>query len=935
MHRSHALRTSGRRLFRGSRAFDRTWRASELWQAAKRCLNTVTCVKQEKKKIEKICADAATAAAMVTHRKGKITEVDFSMASFLQILQNRWGGDEVNSETTAPAVPIVPVVSVTPAAIIVRILGKLAKKCHRGHGFANRGSFAKWKQGLRTLWGEVYRDNCYSRDNRDKCSDRIDWIGLPLGQVLRMHLSKVPKGFERFERFDKKPGGSNAFKPENFDSYFFYIFFLLLLLFLLCVDSNSLYNEITQNDFFYNYLSKGYVEKVKLINKDYVKAYLNKHGIEKYHRKYVSFRIGNSDSFERKVEGIQREMNIKREEIIEVQYVNETNLLNEIKGYIPSILFFLLLIFLFQKITLKNVTNSGMDRLFKFSKVTPINKSNFKTDVTFASVAGMKQAKEEIMEFVDFLKNSTKYENLGAKIPKGALLCGAPGTGKTLLAKAVAGEANVPFFNISGSDFIEVFVGIGPSRVRELFAQARKHSPSIIFIDEIDAVGRKRSKGGFAGGGNDERENTLNQMLVEMDGFHTSNDKVIVLAGTNRIDILDPAITRPGRFDRIVNISKPDINERSEIFQVHLKKLKLYKNLDLQNVSYILASLTPGFVGADIANVVNEGAIQCARRSSNILGVQMKDFEIAIERIIGGLPKYSSIISPLEKKIISYHETGHALIGWFLEFSEPVLKISIIPRNNGALGYSQHLSEEIMLFSKEAIHDKIAVILGGRAAEELFMGKITTGAIDDLNKVTQLCYSYVSQYGMNKEIGLVSFQQNSNNDYTFYRPHSECLAHQIDNEVRILIESQYKRVKSILLKNEKHVHNLANLLYNKETLSYHDIVQCVGERPYPVKSNYEKFVKANPYKEVLHETVPCQANQSSSEHPSSEHPSSEHPSGEHPSDEHPSDEHPSSENPCGGQPIGEKHVSGEGRGENTNARNGAEAEGKMSNANIR
>ncbi|CRG96244.1 ATP-dependent zinc metalloprotease FTSH, putative [Plasmodium gallinaceum] len=684
-------------------------------------------------------------------------------------------------------------------------------------------------------------------------NNKIDKINL--FEFLKIYFTKVPKGFERFE--DKK-SSPNSYKPEDeknkkFDNYFFYIFFLLLLFFLLFVDSNSLYNEITQNDFFYNYLSKGYVEKIKLINKDYVKAYLNTYGIKKYHLKYVCFRIGNSDSFERKVEEIQKEMNINRDEIIEVQYMNETNILNEIKGYIPSILFFLLLIFLFQKITLKNVTNSGMDKLFKFSKISPINKNNFKTDVKFSNVAGMKQAKEEIMEFVDFLKNPSKYEILGAKIPKGALLCGAPGTGKTLLAKAVAGEANVPFFNISGSDFIEVFVGIGPSRVRELFAQARKHAPSIIFIDEIDAVGRKRSKGGFAGGGNDERENTLNQMLVEMDGFHTSNDKVVVLAGTNRVDILDPAITRPGRFDRIVNISKPDINERSEIFQVHLKNLKLHETLDIKNISYILASLTPGFVGADIANVVNEGAIQCARRS-NLLGVQIKDFELAIERVIGGLPKSSSLISPLEKKIISYHETGHALIGWFLEFADPVLKVSIIPRNNGALGYSQHLSEEIMLFSREAILDKIAVILGGRAAEELFIGKITTGAIDDLNKVTQLSYSFVSQYGMNKEIGLVSFQPNSNSEYNLYRPHSECLAHLIDNEVRNLIETQYKRVKSILLKNEQHVHNLANLLYQKETISYHDIVKCVGERPHPIKSNYEKFVKANPYKLIPNET---------------------------------------------------------------------------------
>ncbi|KJP87637.1 hypothetical protein AK88_02665 [Plasmodium fragile] len=667
-------------------------------------------------------------------------------------------------------------------------------------------------------------------------------------QLVQMYLSKAPKGFENFEKTNKKkeegsssssssPSSSNSLKPDEeknnkrFDNFFFF------------------FSSFTQNDFFMNYLSKGYVDKIKLINKDYVKAYLNVHGMTKYHQKYVSFRIGNSDAFERKVEHIQRQMNIQNDQIIEVQYTNETNVLNEVKSYVPTILFFLLFAFIFQKITLKNVAGSGMDKLFKMNKMNPISKHQLKTDVKFSSVAGMKQAKEEIMEFVDFLKAPSKYEALGAKMPKGALLCGAPGTGKTLLAKAVAGEANVPFFNISGSDFIEVFVGIGPSRVRELFAQARKHAPCIIFIDEIDAVGRKRSKGGFAGGGNDERENTLNQMLVEMDGFHTANDKVVVLAGTNRVDILDPAITRPGRFDRIVHISKPDINERSEIFQVHLKNLKLDHTLDIQNISYLLASLTPGFVGADIANVVNEGAIQCARRS-NMVGVQVKDFESAIERVIGGLPKSSSLISPLEKKIISYHETGHALIGWLLEYADPVLKVSILPRSNGALGYSQHLSEEIMLFSKDAILDKVAVILGGRAAEELFIGRITTGAIDDLNKVTQLSYSYVSQYGMNKEIGLVSFQPNSSSEYSFYRPHSECLAHLIDNEVRSLIETQYNRVKSILLKHEKHVHKLADLLFHKETISYHDIVQCIGERPYPVKSTYEKFVKANPYKLV-------------------------------------------------------------------------------------
>ncbi|SCN12716.1 ATP-dependent zinc metalloprotease FTSH, putative [Plasmodium malariae] len=854
----------------------------------KRFHSSLICIKNFNKGIEKEFSGVA-----ISNEKN--IQNNFSLYSLVSLLQKKWcttgsrnntGGD--NKE------------------LLFNIFLKYAKMNHMSLYFLNKYNFGKYEKHAKSIWsstwyntanGRRYNSSCSSTSNdahnymrrsdyvcfKDKifavrymlnilvhmCRERINkspWLikrsmpfcnsskviydRIPFFSFLRkIYFSKAPKGFERFE---KKNASPNSFKPEEdkhkkFDNYFFYVFFLLLLLFLLFVDSNSLYNEVSQNDFFYNYLAKGYIEKIKLINKDYVKAYLNSHGVTKYHLKYISFRIGNSDSFERKVEEMQKQMNIKREELIEVQYMNETNLLNEVKSYIPSILFFLLLIFIFQKITLKNVSNSGMDRLFKFSKITPINKNNYKTDVKFSSVAGMKQAKEEIMEFVDFLKNPSKYEILGAKIPKGALLCGAPGTGKTLLAKAVAGEANVPFFNISGSDFIEVFVGIGPSRVRELFAQARKHAPSIIFIDEIDAVGRKRSKGGFAGGGNDERENTLNQMLVEMDGFHTSNDKVVILAGTNRVDILDPAITRPGRFDRIVNISKPDIDERSEIFQVHLKNLKLHETLDIKNISYILASLTPGFVGADIANVVNEGAIQCARRS-NMIGVQVKDFELAIERVIGGLPKSSSLISPYEKKIISYHETGHALIGWFLEFADPVLKVSIIPRNNGALGYSQHLSEEIMLFSKEQILDKIAVILGGRASEELFIGKITTGAIDDLNKVTQLCYSYVSQYGMNKEIGLVSFQPNSTSEYNLYRPHSECLAHQIDNEVRTLIESQYNRVKTILLKNEKHVHNLANLLYQKETISYQDIQKCVGERPYPIKSNYEKFVKANPYK---------------------------------------------------------------------------------------
>jgi len=484
----------------------------------------------------------------------------------------------------------------------------------------------------------------------------------------------------------------------------------------------------------------------------------------------------------------------------------------------------------------------GPDRFLKMGRVTPVSAKDIKSKVKFEDVAGMTEAKAEVMEFVDFLKNPKRYEHLGAHIPKGGLLVGPPGTGKTLLAKAVAGEANVPFFSMSGSDFIEVFVGVGPSRVRDLFSQARKHAPSIVFIDEIDAVGRRRARGGFAGGANDERENTLNQLLVEMDGFSTSTG-VVVLAGTNRSDILDPALTRPGRFDRTITVDKPDLVDRQAIFKLHLKPLRLQPELDIEELSMRLAALSPGFAGADIQNVCNESAIYAARRNGE--WVSLIDFENASERVLGGLKKSADLLLPEEKHCVAYHEAGHAMVGWFLEHADPVLKVSVVPRASGALGFAQHLPDELRLLPQQALLDKIAVLLGGRAAEETFIGRITTGAVDDLDKTTKIAYAMISELGMNLKVGLVSYQ-NRQNEQTFLKPFSEAVGQTIDSEARTLIETQYERAKALLREKAELVHKLAALLRAKETLSYSDIVECVGERPYPMKESYRRFVVSNP-----------------------------------------------------------------------------------------
>ncbi|VFR03330.1 unnamed protein product [Cuscuta campestris] len=616
--------------------------------------------------------------------------------------------------------------------------------------------------------------------------------------------------------------------------------------------------EISFQEFKTKFLEAGVVEHIVVSNKTIAKVYLKssaqiQRGGDSYegldvnlqsaHEKHKAkcqffFNIASAESFEEKLEDAQKALGVDPHDFVPVIYAYEMNWLQELMRYWATFLLLgagMLIRWKMQGgVGVGGMGGKGSSGIFNMGKA-PISKvdKNAKNKIYFKDVAGCEEAKQEIMEFVHFLKNPKKYEDLGATIPKGALLVGPPGTGKTLLAKATAGESGVPFLSISGSDFLEMFVGVGPARVRSLFQEARQCAPSIVFIDEIDAIGRARGRGGFSGG-NDERESTLNQLLVEMDGFGTTTG-VVVLAGTNRPDILDNALLRPGRFDRQISIDAPDIKGRDEIFKIYLQKIKL--DHEPSYYSQRLAALTPGFAGADIANVCNEAALIAARHEQAL--VKMEHFDAAIDRIIGGLEKKNKVISKLEQKTVAYHESGHAVAGWFLEHAEPLLKVTIVPRGTAALGFAQYVPNENLLMTKEQLFDMTCMTLGGRAAEQVLLGKISTGAQNDLEKVTKMTYAQVSAYGFSEKVGLVSFPKGDG----MSKPYSNKTASIIDGEVREWVGKAYEKTIQLIEEHKEHVALIAELLLKKEVLHQDDLVQVLGERPFKSSetTNYDIF----------------------------------------------------------------------------------------------
>ena len=635
----------------------------------------------------------------------------------------------------------------------------------------------------------------------------------------------------------------NENKPSRFSAFWFYAGLALILFFILNpLSSSGLWKqpeEIPQTEF-EKFLQDGDISRVVVVNKHQARIYLFPEAMEKPDHKKVraesplfkagadsdvpqyKMEVGVLENFENRFNKIVAENNLSNTQLI---YKTEQNFLGDllITVVLPLVLFVGLWIFLMRR------AGGGMGGGQFFN----IGRSRAKLfdgekdkKITFQDVAGLEGAKEEVQEIVDFLKNPEKYTSLGGKIPKGALLVGPPGTGKTLLAKAVAGEAQVPFFSLSGSDFVEMFVGVGASRVRDLFRQAKEKSPSIIFIDEIDAIGRARGNNNLTNA-NDERENTLNQLLTEMDGFGTTTN-VIVLAATNRADILDKALLRAGRFDRQIYVDLPDLNERKEIFKVHLRPIKITENLDIE----FLAKQTPGFSGADIANVCNEAALIAARRGK--ASVDKQDFLDAVDRIIGGLEKKNKIITPEEKKAIAYHEAGHATVSWLLEHAAPLVKVTIVPRGR-SLGAAWYLPEERQIVRTDQIQDEMCAALGGRASEEITFGKISTGALSDLEKVTKQARAMVTIYGLNEKIGNLTYYDPTGEEYGFTKPYSEKTAQVIDEEISNIIEQQYQRALAILRANQDKLTTLAELLLEREVIFKEDLENIFGKRPHEEK----------------------------------------------------------------------------------------------------
>ncbi len=655
---------------------------------------------------------------------------------------------------------------------------------------------------------------------------------------------KIKKDFRNIPGIPPPGDDKNGRKGPKFSIYWIYAIIAVVLiganLFSMSPDAVRT-NEL---EFRQQMLAKGDVEKLDLIkNKEQVRVYIKSESLGKpfYQNKklkststsinkgpHFEFTVTDWESFNASQNAFFKDSTANP---LNIQKVPET-VTNEGEWYGPVLntfitiaLFVGLWLILMRKMGGPSggggpggIFNIGKSKATLFEKGTRVN-------INFGDVAGLDEAKVEVMEIVDFLKNPKKYTALGGKIPKGALLVGPPGTGKTLLAKAMAGEAQVPFFSLSGSDFVEMFVGVGASRVRDLFKQAREKAPCIIFIDEIDAIGRARGRNAIMS--NDERENTLNQLLVEMDGFGTDIG-IIILAATNRPDVLDTALLRPGRFDRQISIDRPDVKGREAIFKVHLKPIKISQTLDIHK----LAEQTPGFAGADIANVCNEAALIAARKNKD--AVDMSDFQDAIDRVIGGLEKKNKIILPEEKEIIAYHEAGHAICGWFLEHAYPLLKVTIVPRGTAALGYAQYTPREQYLYNTDQLSDQICMTLGGRAAEEIIFGKISTGASNDLQQITKMAYSMVTVYGMNNKIGNISYYDPTQEN-TFTKPFSEETGKMIDEEVRSLIAQAYDRTKNLLTEKRREVEILAKELLEKEVLFQSDVETLIGKRPFEDK----------------------------------------------------------------------------------------------------
>lgn len=633
-------------------------------------------------------------------------------------------------------------------------------------------------------------------------------------------------------------------KPNGFNAYWIYGVILLGIVFLSIIPNiQKNTQEIDESEFFRTFMPSGDVEKVEVINGKTVEVYLKKEVVigDKAKSEYEDvaqtrlgspnegphyhFPVTSTVSFKDRFDEVNEQF--KDQNAVLIKPVTRTDWSSLFLTFILPILLLIFIWIIIMRRVSGGVGGPG-GQIFNIGKSrATLFEGESKVNVTFNDVAGLDEAKEEVHEVVDFLKNPQKYTSLGGKIPKGVLLIGPPGTGKTLLAKAVAGEAQVPFFSISGSDFVELFVGVGASRVRDLFKQAREKAPCIIFIDEIDAVGRARGRN-MMQGGNDERENTLNALLVEMDGF-ASDKGVILVAATNRPDVLDSALLRPGRFDRQISIDKPDLKGRHQIFNVHLQPIKTNSEIDSKR----LAALTPGFAGADIANVCNEAALIAARRNKQ--AVDMDDFQSAIDRVIGGLERKSKIISPDEKKIIAYHEAGHAISGWFLEHAHPLLKVSIVPRGVAALGYAQYVPKEQYLYTTEQLLDEMCMTLGGRAAEDIIFGKISTGAQNDLERITRMAYAMVTIYGMNQRLGNVSFNDPSG-EYNFQKPYSDHTANMIDDEVRKIINDAYQRTKNLLLEKREELELIAQELLKKEILLKDDMERLIGMRPFADES---------------------------------------------------------------------------------------------------